>query len=189
MPAPSCRMNPARTSSWWLKTCASAGVSLRVGTNEREVRMLALPLELALDRVLELLVRHRAVDEDAVHEERRRSVDSRFLPGLLVGLDHGPLLAAVQALVEPRAVEPGLLRVSLQVLDGELLLVGEHPVVQLPELVPALVGRAGARLGGLLREGVEVEREVAEDQAHLSVVLLHQPLDDLELASAVGALE
>src|SRR6266852_4357933 len=174
MPAASCRMNPARTSSWWLATEASAGVSLRVGTNEREVRMagtylitaaprksvgppcrrpLSLPLELAVDRVLELLVRHGAVDEHAVHEERRRPADARLLAGLLVRLDQRALLAAVQALVEPRAVEPQLLRVALQVLDGELLLVGEHAVVQLPELVAALVGRAGARLGRFLREG------------------------------------
>src|SRR5229473_5958377 len=127
MPAASCRMNPARTSSWWLATEASAGVSLRVGTNEREVRMagtylitaaprksvgppcrrpLSLPLELAVDRVLELLVRHGAVDEHAVHEERRRPADARLLAGLLVRLDQRALLAAVQALVEPRAVEP-----------------------------------------------------------------------------------
>src|SRR5438445_2005687 len=101
MPAASWRMNPARTSSWWLATCASAGFSLRVGTNEREVRMAgtypitaeawksvgppyrrppsSLPLELAVDRVLELLERHRAVDEDAVDEERRRPADARFL--------------------------------------------------------------------------------------------------------------
>src|SRR5713226_3296513 len=210
MPAASCRMNPARTSSWWLATEAAAGVSLRVGTNEREVRMagtylitaaprksvgppcrrpLSLPLELAVDRVLELLVRHGAVDEHAVHEERRRPADARLLAGLLVRLDQRALLAAVQALIEPRAVEPQLLRVALQVLDGELLLVGEHAVVQLPELVAALVGRAGARLGRLLREGVEVEREVAEDEAHLADVLLHQPLHHRVLAPAVRALE
>src|SRR6266705_2573903 len=173
MPAASCRMNPARTSSWWLATEASAGVSLRVGTNEREVRMagpylmtaapwksvgppyrrpLSLPLELAVDRVLELLVRHGAVDEHAVDEECRRPADARLLAGLPVRLDQRALLAAVQALVEPQ-----LLRVALQVLHGELLLVGEHAVMQLPELVAALVGRAGARLGRLLREGVEVE--------------------------------
>src|SRR5512145_2699249 len=38
MPAPSCRMKPARTSSLWLATCASAGASLRVGTNAFESR-------------------------------------------------------------------------------------------------------------------------------------------------------
>src|SRR5882762_7898393 len=210
MPAPSCRMNPARTSSWWLATEASAGVSLRVGTKEREVRMagtylipaapwksigppyrrpLALPLQLALDRVLELLVRDGTVDEHAVDEERRRPSDARLLAGLPVRLDQRALLATVQALVEPRAVESQLLRVTLQVLDGELLLVREHAVVQLPELVAALVGRAGARLGGLLREGVEVEREVAEDEAHLALVLLHHPLHHRVLAPAIRALE
>src|SRR5712671_689003 len=101
MPAASWRMNPARTSSWWLATCASAGFSLSVGMKEREVRMRsALPLELAVDRVLELLERHRAVDEDAVDEERRGPGDARLLAGLLVRVHHRALLAAVQALVE-----------------------------------------------------------------------------------------
>src|SRR6266849_2922339 len=203
MPAASWRMNPARTSSWWLVTCASAGVSLRVGTNEREVRMagpylitaapwksvgppyrrpLSFPLERALDGVLELFVGDRAIDEDAVHEERRSSGHARFLPGLLVGLDQRPLLAPVQAFVEPRAVQAQVLGVALQVVDGELLLVGEHAVVQLPELLVACVG-------GLLGEVVEVEREMAEDQAHPAVVLLHQPLHDRVLAPAVRTLE
>ena len=33
------RMNPARTSSWWLATVASAGFSFRVGTNDFDIRM------------------------------------------------------------------------------------------------------------------------------------------------------
>src|SRR5712692_11419729 len=127
MPAASCRMNPARTSSWWLATEASAGVSLRVGTNEREVRMagpylitaapwksvgppyrrpLSLPLELAVDRVLELLVRHGAVDEHAVDEECRRPADARLLARLPVRLDQRALLAAVpEAGVSGRSAE------------------------------------------------------------------------------------
>src|SRR5437899_3524111 len=203
-------MNPARTSSWWLATCASAGFSLRVGMNEPEVRIagtypitaapwksvgppnrrpLPFPLELAVDRVLELLVGHRTVDEDAVDEERRRPADARLLAGLLVGLHQRALLAAVEALLEPGAVEAEVLGIALQVVDRELLLVGEHAVVQLPELLPALVGRTGARLRRLLRERMELEREMAEHQPHLAVVLLHQPLDDRVLAPAVGALE
>src|SRR3989440_3982362 len=150
-------MTRARTSSWWLATCASAGFSLRVGMNEPEVRIagtypitaapwksvgppnrrpLPFPLELAVDRVLELLVGHRTVDEDAVDEERRRPADARLLAGLLVGLDQRALLAAVEALLEPGAVEAELLGIALQVVDRELLLVGEHAVVQLPELLP-----------------------------------------------------
>src|SRR5512136_1850842 len=35
MPAPSCRMNPARTSSLWEATWASAGASFRVGMKSR----------------------------------------------------------------------------------------------------------------------------------------------------------
>src|SRR5438132_3325547 len=188
MPAASCRMNPARTRSWWLATCASAGVSLRVGMNERESRtLLPLLLQLAVDRVLELLVRDRAVDEDSVDEERRRPAHPRFLAGLLVGFHQRLHLAAVQALVELRGVEPDLLGVALQVGDRQLLLVAEHLVVQLPELVGPLVRGARSRLRRLGREGMEIEREVAEDELHLAVVLLHQTLDDRRLAPAVRA--
>src|SRR5207245_3336567 len=118
-------MNPSRTSSWWLATCASAGFSLRVGMNEPEVRIagtypitgapwksvgppnrrpLPFPLELAVDRVLELLVGHRTVDEDAVDEERRRPAAARLLAGLLFRLPHRALLPAAAPLTEPGAV-------------------------------------------------------------------------------------
>src|SRR5206468_10166416 len=79
IPADSCRMYPARTSSRCEATTASAGTSFSVGVKLLDMRMTRLPLllQLAIDRLLDLLVRLRAVDEDAVDEERRRAVDAR----------------------------------------------------------------------------------------------------------------
>src|SRR5205823_7952381 len=88
----------------------------------RGAHPLSLPLELAVERLLELFVGDRAVDEDAVDEERRRAADARLLPGLLVRFDGRALLAAVEALVEPRHIHPDVLRVPLEIIDGELLL-------------------------------------------------------------------
>jgi len=122
-----------------------------------------------------------------VDEEGRGSVHARRRPRLHVLVDQPLLLSAVQALVELRRVDPDGLGVALQIRHRELVLVGEHLVVQLPEFT--LVLRARARLRRLLREGMEVEGIVAEHQTHLAVVLLHQPLDHRVLAPAVRALE
>src|SRR5712692_9605616 len=190
MPAASCRMYPALTSSWCEATVASAGTSLRVGTKDLDILMRdrsTLPLQLAIHRLLDLLVRHRAVDEDPVDEKRRRSVHSRLVARLLVRLDQGLLLAAVEAFIEFCRIEADGFCISLQIVHAQLLLVAEHPVVHLPEL--ALVGRAGARLRRFGGEGMEVEWVMAEHQPHLAVVLLHQLLDHRRLAPAEGALE
>src|SRR5260370_4837092 len=152
-------MYPARTRSWWEATGASAGTSLRVGTNDFDI-LIELPflLQLPIHRLLELLVRLRAVDEDAVDEEGRRAVHPRLGPRLLVGGHLLLLRAAVEALIELRRIDAHRLRVPLEIVDGESLLVGEHLVVQLPDL--ALVGRAGARLGRLLcEEAVDNRKE------------------------------
>src|SRR3982751_1872641 len=126
---------------------------------------LALLLQLPLDGLLDLLERLGAVDEHAVDEESGSAVHAGRAAGLQILLHQRLLLPAVQALVEPGAVEAQLLGVALQVVDAELALVGEHLVVQLPEL--ALVLRARTSLRRLLREGMEVERIVPEDQPHL----------------------
>src|SRR5438067_8891734 len=190
MPAASWRMNPARTSSWWLATVASAGFSFRVGTNDFDIRMQntsALALELSVHRLLELLVRHGAVDEDAVDEEGGRAAHAGRLAVLLVRAHHRCLFAAVEALVELALVEADVLGERLEIFDRQLLLVAEHLVVHLPEL--ALVLGASRRLRRLLRVGMEGEREVAEDQPHLAVIVLHQLLDGGKDAAAERALE
>src|SRR3954467_12976296 len=141
MPAESCRMYPARTSSWCEATIASAGTSLRVGVNDLLILMrLTLLLQLPIHRLLDLLERLGAIDEDAVDEKGGRPVHAGGAPGLQILLHHRLLLTAVEALVELRPVHAQRLRVALQVVDRELALVGEHLVVQLPEL--ALVLRA-----------------------------------------------
>src|SRR5437660_4579107 len=188
MPAASWRMYPARTSSWCEATTASAGTSLSVGTKLFDIRTrLPFALQFPLDGLLDLIVRNRAVDEDPVDEEGRSAVHARLVPGFLVLVDERLLLAAVEALVEFHRVEPERLRMILQILDRQLLLIAEHLVVHLPEL--ALVGGAGARLRGLGSEGMDVERIVAKHQPHLPVVFLHQPLDHRSFAAAVGTLE
>src|SRR3984893_4337430 len=150
-------------------------------------RRLSLPLQLPVHRLLDLLVRLRSVDEHAVDEEGRRPAHARRASRLQVLFDQRLLLAAVQALVELRGVDPHRLRVSLQVVHRELALVAEHLVVQLPEL--ALVLSAGARFSRFPRERVEIERVVPEHQPHLPVVLLEDAVDHRDLAPAVGALE
>src|SRR5436190_10097490 len=182
-------MYPARTSSWCEATIASAGTSFRVGVNDLDILMRRSPLllQLPIHRLLHLLVRLGAVDEHAVDEERGGAVDARGASGLQVLLDQGLLLSAVQALVELRGVDAHRLRVALQVVDTELALIAEHLVVELPEL--ALLLRAGPSLRRFLRERVEVERIVPEDEAHLAVVFLHQALDHRDLLAAIRALE
>src|SRR5438552_4036034 len=112
MPAESCRMYPARTSSWCEATIASAGTSLRVGVNDLLILIDALPLflQLPIHRLLDLLERLGAIDEDAVDEEGGRPVDAGSAPRLQVLLDHRLLLSAVEALVELRRVHAQRLR-------------------------------------------------------------------------------
>src|SRR6267143_3413693 len=136
MPAESWRMYPARTRNWCEATSASAGTSLRVGVKDLDIlmhapartiaakprcaRRLALPLQLPIDHLLDLLVRLRSVDEHPVDEEGRRPVHARRAPRLHVLFDQRLLLAAVQALVDLRDVDPHRLRVPLQVVHREL---------------------------------------------------------------------
>src|SRR4051812_18064792 len=107
MPAESCRMYPARTSSWCEATTASAGTSLRVGVNDLLILIDALPLllQLPIHRLLDLLERLGAIDEDAVDEEGGRPVHAGGTAGLRVLLDQCLLLSAVEALVELRRVQ------------------------------------------------------------------------------------
>src|SRR5438046_1750117 len=136
--------------SWCEATIASAGTSLSVGVNDLLILMprLSLP-QLPIDGLLHVLVGLRAVDEDAVDEERRRSIHARGRSRLQVVVDQRLLFPAVEALVELRRVHPQQLGVSLEIRNRELALVGEHLVVQLPELL--LVLRARARPRRLLR--------------------------------------
>src|SRR5690606_39083840 len=143
--------------------------------------------ELLVDNGLELRERDRAVEGDSVHEEGRGSGHAgRRTRGHVVA-DHLRVLARLEAGVERLRVELQLLRVALERVHPQRLLVVEELVVHLPELV--LVMRTHRGLAGLLRVRVEVEREVAEDHAHLLGVGLHDLFDDRPSACAVGALE
>src|SRR2546423_12313445 len=76
IPADSCRMYPARTSSRCEATIASAGTSFSVGVKLFDMRMtrLTLLLQLAVDGLLDLLVRLRAVYVDDVDVESMSAV-------------------------------------------------------------------------------------------------------------------
>src|SRR6202051_5247105 len=67
----------------------------------------ALPLQLLVDDLREVVRGHHAGDEAAVDEHRRRTVDSRLGAGLHVTLDHRRLLARIETAVEAGGVDTG----------------------------------------------------------------------------------
>jgi hypothetical protein len=90
--------------------------------------------------------------------------------------------------VEPELGGVGLEGRSLQAF--RLFLPCEEQLAHLPEAGVALLGGDLERgLGSELGVGVEGQRELAEDEAHLPAVLLHDILDRRLDATAVGTLE
>jgi hypothetical protein len=144
--------------------------------------------ELLVDHLRERLERLRAREHAAVDEDRRGAGDTRLGAGLHVGGDPLGVGAAVEAGIELRRVEAETGGGRLQIGDGELLLVGEHRVVHLPEL--ALVVGAQRRLGGFLGVRVDaVERELPEHDADLVAVAAAHLVDRRHDARAERALE
>ena len=111
-----------------------------------------------VDRLLELVERLRAAEEDAVDEERRRAVDARDLAGVEVLVDLVGPLVAVEARLELRDVRtPASLRPLLVGLGGRARRwFLKARVVELPERVvarrarrrPARPRRRASRSGG-----------------------------------------
>jgi len=124
-----------------------------------------LALAISLDDRVELLVRHRAAQRPAVDEEARGAARAEAGRHLLILLDLPLETCPVEGRLELVHVELQLLRVLLEALALERLLVGEELVVHLPEL-PLLAGGQGG-LGGERRVLVEGQRVVLEDEAHV----------------------
>ncbi len=144
-------------------------------------------LELVVDDLLELLVRLRALHVAPVDVEVRRPLHADLLTGGQVGVDLRLAGVRVERQLELVHVEPDLLRVLVEIGPLQVLLVGEHLVVHLPELPLRLGG--DRRLGGQRRVGVERQGVVAEVDPHLAVVVLHDLVDGRHDAAAERALE
>src|SRR5262245_57587491 len=148
---------------------ASRGATAGVTSGLRRAR------QLLVDDFLELVEGLGPGDHAAVDEERRRS--GHPYAGCVgdVLVDVGLELLVLEAFVELRLIEPELAGECLQPLLAE---IGLRP--QLVVVLPELPLRAGARrgLGGRPRMGMELEREVAVDEAYLIAVggedLLHR---------------
>src|SRR5262249_53145650 len=122
-------------------------------------------------------------------EEGRRAHAAR---AEAVGVGHvrsdgGLELPAVERRLELVHVEANLAGELLETRTIDALLIAEHLVVHLPEL--ALLVRSEARLGGELRLVVEGQREVAERDADLALVVVLDLLDRWDDARAERALE
>ncbi len=144
-------------------------------------------LELVVDDLLELLVRLRALNVAPVDVEVRRPLHADLLTGSQVGVDLRFADVRVERHLELAHVEPDLLRVLVEIGPLQVVLVGEHLVVHLPEL-PLRLGGDG-RLGGQRRLGVERQRVMAEVEPHLAVVVLHHLVDGGDDPAAERALE
>src|SRR5262245_5794943 len=140
---------------------ASSGATAGITSRLRRAR------QLLVDDFLELVEGLGPGDHAAVDEECRRSghPDAGCVRDVLV--DVGLELLVLEALVELRLVEPQLAGECLQPLLAE---IGLRPqlVVVLPEL--PLRARARRGLGGRPRVRMELEREVAVDEADLVAV-------------------
>src|SRR4026207_205618 len=112
------------------------------------------------------LHRMRAHQPTAIDEEGRRSGPPERDAPVQVLLHFRLEALAVQASRERLAAHAQLLRVLEQALPAQRRLPHEEEVVVFPE-TPRLA-RAARRPGGRPRAVVEVEREVLEDQAHLT---------------------
>src|SRR5919197_947617 len=135
-------------------------------------------------------------DRAPIEEERRGAVDSGARSRLDVLADAREGGGIVEAGGERAQIEPELARVAEQALALEVLVVLEEDVVVLPEpLLPAgALRRARREAGGgmerALHVGVaaRVEREVAEDQAHVAA-RAHQLVQVAEGLHAERTLE
>src|SRR5256885_3038012 len=125
--------------------------------------LVLLPLELVLDGALQEEGLCRQDMLPSVDEDGGSRLDACRLALAFLGIDHRVVLARVDLLEHLGAVEADLLRISLERIVLELLLMGEERLVHLPEL--ALVPRVLGAAGGDLRAGMARQREVLRTQA------------------------
>src|SRR5262249_15699194 len=129
-----------------------------------------------VDRLLERAGVLRVLNPPPVDEERGSAVHSHRHRLPLTALAGGGRLAAGETPLQPRHVEaprrPDLLDLCGKVLLRDLRLLPEQPVVNLPELIVALLECARRRHRRVLRPGVDLrERHLLEHEPHLVLVL------------------
>src|SRR6266540_1051440 len=157
-PAPTCRMKPPRTSSWWLAASASAGGSRRVGKKSREARTITVVRADYSSGItaasLAMPLRGRAV-----HPRGRSIFSSDRLQWNQRGLGQGRGLRHLQTLRAVHALRDPLVDLVEQLVDED---VGRH----LLQHSPVRVDEAGvappcdaevriARLAGTVHRATE----------------------------------